>query len=574
MQEVMSRAEWHPDRAEWAMAWETVMHFRTKWIAYYLAKIKGDSKIMREEVCSLKEAVVRQYTEKEKKMLGGYDREEDRLMPKFSLMRYDAVDLWQVIAHKIFEYEGRGKWVGSTSEGDWVRSVRMTRRGHEDKGEAVVQMLTKKATRGMWQTSMRWANMKIENAIDYYSPKGKRAKRTKLAAEYERDRLWWVAMGRDPREKKQDWEQKDSALAQWWQTSAIRAVRLHSENGDMLPNWENASGETREFGYYLCHHKAWVKIGELAQKTLVGIMSKNLQRLDRATMREILIMNFRQLIDRGLSMTCTRFGLSGGRCNPFCIACMPCQEVEETKRMRDLVWNFKGEIWDLQEAAQASKSWMEAMGMQWAGDLRKYLGRDRKRNEATGWMQLHTHMIMRKERFRAKTIPTKFAYIMEEEPEALWVEREMEKARERRRKWELKVHVLNVEAEKERRDGTWTGKSWEVETGVLQGDWGGRRAGTTKNRWAGEHSGWEPQKAWDDGQGIWGDDWNWEVSHWEDENWGKWDKEADWSGWKERMGHNWEWWQREEGWGQWESGEGGQTRDDDYWDGSEYGSWE
>ena len=166
-------------------------------------------------------------------------------------MRDDKVDMWQGVAQRISEYEGRGERVGSVSERDWVRRLQVRRRGNMDKGEAVIQMLIKKATKGMWEVRKRWANMRIENAKEYYSSVGKRAKETKLWAEYERDWIWWVAMGKDPRERKQGWEQKDSALAQWWQISAIRAVRRHSENGDMLPNWEHQPGEERENGYCL-----------------------------------------------------------------------------------------------------------------------------------------------------------------------------------------------------------------------------------------------------------------------------------------------------------------------------------
>ena len=146
---LLDRAVWHPDRAEWALNWELVLHLRRKWMEYYLAQIRGESRIMREEISSFKEVAVRQYTEKEVNILGGYDWEEEKLMPRYSLMRddkriaADRVDTWRGVAQRIFEYEGRGERMGSVSEREWVRRLQVRRRGNADKGEAVIQMLIK-----------------------------------------------------------------------------------------------------------------------------------------------------------------------------------------------------------------------------------------------------------------------------------------------------------------------------------------------------------------------------------------------------------------------------------------------
>ena len=90
---VLSRAAWHPEMADWAIMWETVLNFRRRWVEYYLSKIQNDSRMMREEICSPKAVVVRQYTTRELKILGGYDSEEDKLMPRFSLSSDDKIDM-------------------------------------------------------------------------------------------------------------------------------------------------------------------------------------------------------------------------------------------------------------------------------------------------------------------------------------------------------------------------------------------------------------------------------------------------------------------------------------------------
>lgn len=151
----------------------------------------------------------------------------------------------------------------------------------------------------------------ISNAVDYFSHKGRRAKATALWAEFERERRWWVAMGKDATETRHDWERKDTALARWWQSSLVQAVRGDPLVNGKLPMLVIQSNTPRERAFNLQLHKTWATNCDVAEYKLMQLFDTNLQRMDRANMRDILSMNFRQQIDRGISMTCTRFGNRG-----------------------------------------------------------------------------------------------------------------------------------------------------------------------------------------------------------------------------------------------------------------------
>ena len=72
-----------------------------------MRKIVTDSRLTREEVFCAKIFDGRQYTERELAILGGYEKEELNIMPRFSICTDEDIETWQGTPWNIFQYEGR-----------------------------------------------------------------------------------------------------------------------------------------------------------------------------------------------------------------------------------------------------------------------------------------------------------------------------------------------------------------------------------------------------------------------------------------------------------------------------------